>query len=239
MPADVDIPGIGNVDQKWAIGGAALVLGIVGYAWWRRGTMTASAPTTLNSPEDATDAFYEASQDAYQGAFGTPGMTVHPTTGDPSQLPPATNSEWAQRAITALTSVNIDATMAAMAIGKYMTRQTMSNAEADIVRTAIGMLGKPPQGEFPINVGAGSNPVPTPEITQLWDEWQVQNLATGPTTPGSQWDWGMIARRTLPSNATRLDVYVRSLDLQKKYKDLHRKYPMYVPSNVASQITWP
>jgi len=236
--ATLDVPGVGAVDQRWAIGGAALVLGIVGYTWWRRGTQQATS-TTVNTPEDATDAFYEASQDAYQGAFGTPALTPHGTTADPNSLPPASNAEWAQRAITMLTAVNIDATMAAMAIGKYMTRQTMSDAEADIVRTAIGMLGQPPQGDFPIKVGPGSNPVPTPEIQQLWDEWQVQNLATGSLTPNSQWDWGMLARRTLPSGASRLDVYVRSLDLQKKYPDLHKKYPMYVPANVASQVSWP
>lgn len=72
-----------------------------------------------------------------------------------------------------------------------------------------------------------------------WDAWQAGQSAAGrvAATPG-QMDWGVIARGTLPSTATRSDVYFRSLALQQRYPDIHRQYPMYVPSGVASGIRW-
>lgn len=231
MP-DVKVPGIGNVEQKWVFGGAALVLGIVGYAWWKRGT--AAADTGVTTQEPVTDPFTDASVDAYQGAFGTPALTAHPDTGD-SIFPPTTNDEWTRRAIEALTTVNYDPTAAAAALGKYITRQSLSAPEADMVRYAVAVVGPPPVGSFPITAGP-SGGTATPETTQLWDAWQSQNLATGTLTPGSEYDWGMLARRVLPSTATRLDVLVKSQELQAKYPDIHRKYPMYVPANVAAGI---
>lgn len=231
MP-DVKIPGIGNVEQKWVFGGAALVLGIVGYAWWKRGT--AAADTTIPVAGTVDDAFTDASQDAYQGAFGTPALTVHPDTGD-SISPPTTNDDWTRRAIEALTTVNYDPTAAAAALGKYITRQALSGPEADMVRYAVAVVGPPPVGSFPITSGSTGGTA-TPETAQLWDAWQSQNLASGTMTPGTEYDWGMLARRVLPSTATRLDVYSKSLELQAKYPDIHRKYPMYVPANVAAGI---
>jgi len=233
MPETVKLPGIGAVDQRWAVAGVALVVGIVGYAWWKRASVTVDTTTTA---EPTADALQDASVDAYQGAFGTPALTPHPTS-EPGYLPPSTDAEWSRRAQDILTGINYDPVVAAAAIGKYIGRQQLASADAEIVRVAIAQLGPPPVGSYPVNVVETPPKSESPQV--LWDVWQGQQVASGnlvlPGATGAQ-DWGMIARGTLGPNATKLDVYLRALELQKVNPEIHGKYPMYVPPNIVPSI---
>lgn len=233
MAATVNLPGVGPVDERWVIAGVALIAGIAGWAWYQRGR----APIEEAPPE--VDEFADAAVDAYEGAFGTPALTPHPLS-EPGYLPPGSDAEWAQRAQIILTGVNYDPLTAATAIGKYLTRQTLTPTEADIVRVAIAQLGPPPVGSYPVTVAAvPTPPVASTDTSSLWDVWQGERLARGqvhiPGATGAE-DWGMIARRTLGPTATRSDVYFRSLELQQRYPELHKKYPLYVPNNIIPQI---
>lgn len=83
-----------------------------------------------------------------------------------------------------------------------------------------------------------TGPLP-PDAGQLWDVFQGQQLAGGKLVVpgGGARDWGMAARETLGANATKFDVYVRALELQKLNPQLHASNPMYVPA--GANLTLP
>lgn len=237
MPETVTLPAVGRVDERWVIAGVALIVGIVGWAWYQRGS---TVPEEELPPE--TDDFTEAAVDAYQGAFGTPALTTR-TPNEPGYLPPTSDAEWAQRAQTILTGVNYDPLTAATAVGKYLTRQNLTPVEADIVRVAIAQLGAPPQGTYPVTVVAsqsggtggtgGSGGSGATGGSVRWDDWTRQTFDFDPRGTAN---WGKVARRTLGPDATRDEVYYRSLDLQRLNPEVSRKYMLYVPETVIPTL---
>lgn len=92
-----------------------------------------------------------------------------------------------------------------------------------------GPVAPAPQPTGPLPADAG----------QLWDAFQGQQLAGGRLVMpgGGARDWGMVARETLGTNATKFDVYVRALELQKLNPQLHASNPMYVPA--GANLTLP
>jgi len=257
MAETVNIPGIGPVDQRWAVAGVALVVGIVGYAWWRRASVTVDETAEI-TPE--SDAFHEASVDAYEGAFGTAALTPHPVSGS-GTLPPSTDAEWARRAQDILTRINYDPVIAAAAIGKYIGRQPLTPAEAEIVRVAIAQLGPPPVGSYPVTVlegtkppTAGTPPPATPPATGTpsGPQWQgkpiTANWPLAPQysvgrhvlggTPGVALPWAIIAAKSMRAhmavNPANINAMVSAL--KRANPELARRYPVAVPNTNAVTI---
>jgi hypothetical protein len=148
------LPGIGKVKPIYLVGGLGLVIGIVGYAWWKNGQASAGDTTGAT---DATAADPGASDyiPPYS-AFNTSGGT------DLSQLPPLDNPAWSQRVQDLLSTIGFDPNFIANTIGKYLGRQQLTTAESDLVRTAISMVGLPPVGQFALIPTSTPTPTPTP-----------------------------------------------------------------------------
>lgn len=149
--ATVDVPAVGRVKKQYVYVGGALVIGIVGYAYWQRST---AAPADIPAYTDA-DVTDEGVTDTAGGAAGgsanSGGLNVDNSTT------PDTDPEWVMMARDALTGVYDDAALAT-ALGRYITHQSLTSAQADMVRAAIGSLGYPPGGAYPLDTSTGSTP---------------------------------------------------------------------------------
>lgn len=152
--AEVKIPGIGNVDQKWVWVGGALVVGVVGYAYIRQSRaasddaiddMDTDDYTTDEYPYGeafATDYAYDGGYPSYGGGYYPP----PPVSGDPFQeRDPINDMEWVARVIEYLQSLGVDGQTASLAVSKYRLKECLTGAQADIVRQAVGRWSVPPQ----------------------------------------------------------------------------------------------
>jgi hypothetical protein len=160
--ADVKVPAVGRVPRKPLVLGGAVAAGVVGYAWWKRGTAGAVAgdPGVEQMPVEGTD-------DGSVWPWRPGGSTVEQNPIDPATLPPATNDEWARRAVDYLEGIGYDRVQTAEVIGKYLAHQQVSTGEALRVQVAIAFQGKPPQGDFgivllPTPPGGGGTTTPPP-----------------------------------------------------------------------------
>ena len=164
MAETVKIPGMGNVDKKWVYAGTAVVAGIVIYAYWSY-SRRAEEPTTSDYTGEAidgtdylgTDYAYDGSVGEYTGATGS----QPPVYKDTNPLP-STNAEWATMAVDKLTDIGYEALTASAAIGKYLARLDLTEAQADVVRQAVALLGPPPTGDFPIKIAPVTPTDPNP-----------------------------------------------------------------------------
>lgn len=176
MPDQIKIPGIGPLDKKYAIIGAAGIAGFVGFAYWRN-KQAAAVDTTATDTTDtsALDSANAAANDygfaygdvgggggyAYGGApiYQSPINGNYPT---PTGGAPSTDPEWTQEAISWLGQIGTDTQAASHAIALYMNDQCMTAAEADLVRQAKAGLGDPPQTHHTIQICPPSTtPPPT------------------------------------------------------------------------------
>jgi hypothetical protein len=143
--ADVKVPAVGKVPRKPLVIGGAVAAGVVGYAWWKRGTAAdvAGDPGVETMPVEGLD-------DGSVWPWRPGGSTVESNPIDPATLPPTTNDEWARRAVDYLEGIGYDRVQTAEIIGKYLAHQQISTAEALRVQVALAFQGKPPQGDFGI-----------------------------------------------------------------------------------------
>jgi hypothetical protein len=138
MAETVNVPAVGKTNKTYVYAGGALLIGIVGYAWWKRRTATAVEPINPDAlPEDRVP-FTDAQVSSGESDSFTAG---HPTTV----------SDWVQAATNRLLELGKDPLLVASALGKYITRQPLTLDEEDVVRSAIGQFGTPPGGDtYPI-----------------------------------------------------------------------------------------
>jgi len=159
MATQVTLPGIGPVDKKYAYAGAAAVAGIIGYAWWQRVPEDADAqpadPITAGEAVGLTD-------DTVLPAGGTGNAGGSYDLTDPAVID--TNAEWTKECVSQLAAVGFEPLTVSRALGKYLGRQPVTEAEAEIIRTATAFVGPPPEGGpypiIPTSSGGGSNPPP-------------------------------------------------------------------------------
>jgi hypothetical protein len=160
MGDTISLPIAGEVKKTWVYVGGAVVAGVVGYAWYAHRQNTAAAAGT--APEDLVD--YGGGVQTAAAGTTTPGLANGNTstdTTDPSTLPPTTNAAWFNRVVDYMGGIGYDPTVVASALGKYLAREGLTPAEADLVRVAVGALGTPPVGEFRIiPIGTPSTPIP-------------------------------------------------------------------------------
>lgn len=157
MAETLDVPVAGPVKKTWIYVGLAGVAGVVGYAYWKR-SQEGSAAVVEPGIEDYSGGLQTGGTGSTTG-----GLAYQPAPPpDDADLPPQTNAEWVQEAVSYLSQINFDAQAVSLALGKYLAKMPLVPAEADIVRTALGAIGKPPVGEFAIimvpNPPAGGNP---------------------------------------------------------------------------------
>jgi hypothetical protein len=149
--ATVTVPGIGSVDQKYVYAGGALVLGVVGFAYWRR-SQEPAAPTW-------------ADVDPSQMVPGTD----HVTPGGSSNIPPVdltggkptTNDQWAQAVTERLGNIGYTPLFVAEALGAFLARQELDALQAAAILAAKAQLGDPPVGgPWPVRLKGPTSPPP-------------------------------------------------------------------------------
>lgn len=137
----VKLPGLGEVPRNYLMIGGAVVIGVVGYAWWRQGGSIGQEPAPAPNPDliPVTDR--------------TP--VVGDSTGDFDETNPdviSTNAQWTQRSVEFLSATGSwDPGLITTALGKYLNRKPLTAIEQDVVLSARGAFGDPPQnGPFAI-----------------------------------------------------------------------------------------
>lgn len=143
--ADVELPGIGRVNRQWVVAGGAVVITIVGVAWWR----SRSSGQVEVVPDSTTGS------DTGSNEYSNPNP-VYSDSGTSALLAPTTDAEWAQRVTDKLTW--FEPGYLSAILGKYLARQTLTTAEAEVVRTAWAYLGHPPGNQQILPVTTASTP---------------------------------------------------------------------------------
>jgi len=136
MAADtIKLPGAGPVNRKVVLVAGAVGVGVVGYAWWTR------KPEAI--PEEVvTESELDAIGDE---RIPTTGVPYDPNIGAPT-TGITTNAEWSQFATDRLNGLGYDPIAVGDALGKFLDKQPLTSAEANIARAAISQAGPPPQG---------------------------------------------------------------------------------------------
>lgn len=130
------------------VGGSAGLY--VAYRWYRARSGATAVPSVADAGTDTSSV-----TDTPGGAYGT----VAGSSGGTTQM---TNAEWAQHATDLLTQQGWDGISVQTALGRFLTDQTLSDAQVDIVRAAVGVAGNPPEGYHTIHTGGtGTTPTPT------------------------------------------------------------------------------
>lgn len=183
---------MGDVKKKQLVIGGALAL-LVGVYVYRKKQSAAAAASSQTagsgaSPSAATDpatgypygsaedtAALQASAMASYGGYaggaggGGGGSLSTPPTSTPGF---ATNAAWAQAAEAYLTQNGADPTTVSAALGKYLTGQQVTDAQAAVIQSAIAFEGYPPVSgqdsyppsirQAPVPTGGGPKPPPPP-----------------------------------------------------------------------------
>lgn len=146
----VKLPGVGRVKGEQLAVGLALVGGIVAYAWWRARAGDGGAeldpndviPAATHEPEPTGDATIDV---------------------DDGGGHPRTNAAWGQSALELLSNAGWEPLGVTIAVGKFLSRQALTDKEVQIVQAAVGLLGPPPEGgPWPITRGGAGTPPGTP-----------------------------------------------------------------------------
>lgn len=158
MAETIKIPGLGPVKSIYVVGGVAVVVGIVGYAYFARGS--ASTGDELGATEDD----YGVSD--YDSPLGNSGGNSTITVpGDPDLI--TTNAQWTVKAVDFLTTAGFEPGMAVIALGKYLARLALNKTEVDAVLAARAAIGDPPVGgPYPIKEALPDPPNTNPPPTQ-------------------------------------------------------------------------
>ncbi len=165
MEGTIKLPLLGPTKKEHVYIGGALVVGIVGYAYWSRRSIEQAEAATVDdgtvrpSTADGTDSYIPPG-----GSLGVGGSTVG--GGDAVVLPPITNAEWTTRAVNAMVGIGYDPTFVSTVLGQVLARQPVADAASrDAWNTAVGLMGPPPQGTYSVTVAATppttTNPPPT------------------------------------------------------------------------------
>lgn len=131
MADTVDVPAVGKIDKKYVMIGGALVVGIVGYAWWTRSRTPAV-------PQWDVDSVGESSYRAPAG--GSSNYTGEAPAGI------TTNQQWSNEALSWFQANGYDSVTGAMAIARYLAKKPLNTKEQDFMQVVTAQIGQPPTG---------------------------------------------------------------------------------------------
>ncbi len=172
MAEQVDTPGVGKIPKQWLYIGVAIVGGVLAYAWWhnRQSTVEPINPDALPEdriPPDTVEVGTQASESAGR---------------------PLTNAEWAQTATDRMLELGYDTVLVSSALGKYLQREPLTGDEASLIRTALGQIGPPPDGDFPVLLAPTSTAGTGGDATSRVTTWIGHRLSANTT-------WGSLAEQ--------------------------------------------
>lgn len=179
MADTVKLPAIGEVDKKYVYVGGAIVVTIVAYAYYKRATGEV-APEADAVPDTALDDTQYA-PDYVDPTFG--GVSSMPTTVNTVDSAVIdTNGEWTTAAVEAMANLGFDGATVASALGKYLARKALTQAEADIITTARGLVGEPPVGGPYTVIYSPGNVPSTPTTPSTYKGPAKRKAGKGATT---------------------------------------------------------
>lgn len=151
MADTIKLPAIGPVKKTWVYIGGAVIIGIVGYAYWTRAREPAVEPPTEEEsvpadriPPPTVVGEQQFDQEGVQAIINT-------------------NTEWAAAVLGSLTDTGWEPVFVVTTIGKFLARRQLTQEEANLIQAAKGFHGEPPQGgPWPIVL---TTPTPTPTPT--------------------------------------------------------------------------
>lgn len=216
--ATMNVPGIGAVDSKWVIGGAALTLGIVGYAYYRQ-----SQQATADVPVDETAADgYAVDQGVGYGYAGVgtdfagdgtgsyygPTYSYPPTTSTSVSAPPVTNLDWSGQAVEYLQEQGVDSQVASLSTSKYLLKDCLTPTQADVVRMAVGRFGIPPQSQDLRILQCPTTPTTTPPTTTVTKKQPTGLKVVSRTRTQIRIDWNPVGAVGSTPGLVGYQVYV-------------------------------
>lgn len=139
----IDLPVIGKTKTTWVYVAGAGIVGFVGYAWWTKGGAPAPSGQPNNLLYDEFGNPIGVSADEYVPPTVTGGGQVIDSERPPV---PVSNSEWTLLATDHLTRNGFEPIAVGIALGKFLTRQTLTTTEMGIVQAAVAAFGQPPVG---------------------------------------------------------------------------------------------
>lgn len=132
----ITIPGMGPTKKTYVYIGAAVVAGLVAFAYWRRTQQPAPPSWADVAPAEMTP------DSDYDSPGGGNSSVSADLTGDTI----TTNAQWSQKATTLLGNLGYDPKLVASALGRYFNREGLTADQMDAVKAAVGQLGPPPVG---------------------------------------------------------------------------------------------
>lgn len=191
MSGDINVPKVGAVDKRVAIGVGAAIVAFLAWRYWLAGSSSDAEP----ADEGAEDTGYEdgGTIPAVDGAtdwYGAGGSSGDSTSSTPQQI--TTNAQWSQYARDQLL-VTDDYTGTAIgeALGNYLAGRPLSSSQQAIVRSAIAYAGYPPVGTHVVIPGGDTDVTVAPTGLKV----------TGATTSTVTLSWVAV------SGASSYDVY--------------------------------
>src|SRR5882757_9970267 len=163
----------------WLLGGTAAI-GLVLYERHKAATAVPVDTSATDTGVAGDTGSYDASQYDLSGSYGgysSAGGYYSPSgygyTGDYSGTPvsaaPTTDEQWSVAVVTALGNLGYDQTAVALAVGKYLLKQQLTQDQANMITAGLAQVGNPPQsGVIPIRIlpstGQTTTPTPLPKV---------------------------------------------------------------------------
>jgi hypothetical protein len=186
----VDIPKLGKVKKVYFWGAIGVVALYVGYRWYA--SQTAGASDGVDYTTGDVGEGLEAS--GVVGAGGVSGNNQYAGTVTDGTDDDAinTNAQWTQRAAEILANAGMDPATVYAALGEFLARRPLDDAEASIARAAMAAAGQPPEGR-PWTI--------VPQVGEVTLGAPSGLKATGTTTNSVSLSWSGVA------NAAKYEVY--------------------------------
>lgn len=183
---------ISGVPLKWWLLGGTAAAVTVWYVYKRQiAATTVPADTgTGDSSASGYGDFSAASGGAYASNYGTPSNYgyLDQTTGQfigvggtTTVTGPGTNGAWTQQAAAYLIMQGYDPITVITALGKYLAGTAVTQSEYNIVTSAIGVEGLPPDGAPPLHMIPATQTPPTAKPV-----YAVQTHQLSAATPARQ-----------------------------------------------------
>lgn len=163
------------------VGGAAAA-----FVLWRYWLM---AGKSSEAPEEAEPTPATGGTSPTYGQDPTSGTTPTPTTPTPEKSPEDedkidTNDKWARRAVEYMVAAGWTSGVVSTALGLYLAKAPVTPEQATIIRTAIGLTGRPPVGTFQIIIApTPTKPTPKPATPKPATPKPTTPATPKPTSP--------------------------------------------------------
>lgn len=136
----INVPKVGRVKRSYVIGAAAAVAAFVLWRYWSAG----SSEPAAEEPSD-TDVDDSSVTDTPGGPLAND-RTGNTYSDENTSGTITTNEQWSAAVLDRLSITGYDSTTIVAALGKYLSRQQVTTAEAIIIRAGIAVAGYPPVG---------------------------------------------------------------------------------------------